>query len=645
MMQDETWSKLVRQAKKGQKDDLNQLAQDAKGNLCAYIYRVTLDYDLTQDLSQEVLLQMVKSIDGLKDAECFWPWLYRIAQRKIQQHFKVKQKKTPVFGSDFYKDLISKYSEYHREDGLRELLQQELSKKVIVAMKHIKQQYRAVLSLRCFEELPYSDIAVAMQCSEVRARVLFFRAKQALSKQLAHQGLNKSVLLMCLGIFGKLTAPAEASSSVVTVTAATTKVGLTTTLLATASSKVGIATTAAAIGLVSIGAMSLWPERPLAQSEPSLPKRAEVKSLHFTTQLQNSNLGNVSSLSKGAYEQWFFFPDGIDGPMFMRMQRWTAEQHRKLCAWLQNGQANYYFNCDYNKIHINNYRVCWSCLRVRRLPSDTAEFTDFLSKVEGDWPGLHESTRDEETGLMTSYVDFRFANAPDFQTDYRYNTAGPEVFKFGWSDFPIVDERDQMHKRGWTYFRVDGQVKGKIISGKGRIPFVYDSYKENPAWLTLKIGAELEIIDFSDGAYLLRADGKLTAAYPAGTFFKGLARPWMGLHTLDIVRRDAIEERVWFETEPTGNEDKIIVMFYCEGENTKTDMIYYVDMETDIIEYIRYEEKGETVGTLRFSYLQDIEQAGDEFIEPALMQVPQVTSREGPGMLWLVYLAEGKLGK
>jgi RNA polymerase sigma factor (sigma-70 family) len=644
MMQEETWSELVRQAQKGRKEGMGGLALEAKGRLCAYIYRVTLDYDLTQDLSQEVLLQMVKSLNGLKDAERFWPWLYRIAQSKIQQYYKTKYKKISAFDADFYKEFCSKHAAYQLDGGLSQLLQKELSKKVLLAMRQIKQQYRAILSLRCFEELPYSDIAMAMECSEVRARVLFFRAKQALLKQLSHQGLSKSVLLTGLGVFGSLTAPAEASSSAVTVSAASTKVGMTTAMLATAGSKAGI-TAVVVAGLISIGAMSLWPERPAAQSEPSLPQRAEVKSLHFITQLQNSSLGNVSSLSKGAYEQWFFFPDGIDGPMFMRMQRWTAEQDRKLCAWLQDGQANYYFNCDYNKVHINNCRVCWSCLRVRRLPTDPAEFTDFLSKVEGDWPGLHESTRDEETGLMTTYMDFRFANAPNFQTDYGYNTVGPEQFRFGWSDFPIVDERDRMHKRGWTYFRIDGQVNDKIISGKGRIPFVYESYKKFPAWMILKIGDELEIIDCSDGAYLRRADGTLTTAYPAGAFFKGLGRPWMGLHTLDIVRRDAIEERVWFETEPTANQEKIIVIFDCEDKNTKTNMIYSVDMETDILEYIRYEEKGETIGTLRFSYLQDIEQAGDEFIEPAIPKAQQVTAQEGPGMLWLVYLAEGKLGK
>ena len=134
MEQELKWTVLVRQAQKGQKEDINKLAHEAEGRLCAYIYRVTLNYDLTQDMSQEVLLQMIKSLNQLNSVESFWPWLYRIAQNKIQEFYKAKAKKNPALEEAFYKEFISQRSKYHQEDGLRQLLQKELSKKVIVAM-------------------------------------------------------------------------------------------------------------------------------------------------------------------------------------------------------------------------------------------------------------------------------------------------------------------------------------------------------------------------------------------------------------------------------------------------------------------------------------------------------------------------------
>ena len=644
MSEEQKWTELVKLAQQGHGNSVDLLAQKAQGRLRAYVFRVTLDYELTEDLSQEVLLQMVKSLDGLKKAESFWPWMYRIAQSKIQQHYKTRRKTAVISESVFYQDFISHRSDYHKDEGLQQLVHKDLSKKVMAAMKQVRQQYRAVLSLRCFEDLSYSDIAVTMQCSEVRARVLFFRAKNALKKELSHQGLSKSLLLMSLGLFGRLTAPAEGGASVVAVTANTTQVGLTAAALATASSRLGIAIlTTIAVVLISIGGISLRPEEPLP--EPPLTSSADIKSLHFTAQLKDNNPESRGSLSKGAYEQWLYFPDGADGPMFMRMQRWDPQQLNELCAWLEDGQANYYFDSGNNIVHITNCRVCWSNLKVRRLPTDTAEFSDFLSNVEDNVKGLGSFVRDPNTGFLMSFVDYRFNNAPDFKTEYLYNTVGPERFQYDWpADIPIFDDRDPMHKRGWTYFRINGIAGEQEITGRACIPFVYNAAKDHPAWLTLKIGKDLEITDCSRGAYLQRGDQTI-AAYEPGTFFKGLARPWMGMHAANIVRRDAAEQRIWFKSEWAQNEKDVFVAISHEEQQDSTDLIYTIDMENDLIKTITFDVNGQSRGSLIFSYLQDIDQLANQFAEPAISAGSQPATKQSPGIKWLINLAQGNLGK
>lgn len=644
MIEEQASIKLVRLARQGHEDCMNRLAEEAEGRLRAYIYRVTLDHDLTQDLSQEALLQMVKSLKDLKKAERFWPWVYRIAQSKIQQHFKAKQRKSPVSESAFHKDFLAHHSSDRQDDSLGRLVQKELSKKVMTAMQQMRQQYRAVLSLRCLEQLSYADIGVAMQCSEVTARVMFFRARQALKKQLNQQGLSKGLLLTSLGLFGKLTAPAEAASSTVMVTATSTKVGLITALIGTASTKLGIATlTVATIGLVVAIGMLLLSEPDLPSS--ALPPRAAVRSLYFTAQLLDAGPGAGGSLSKGAYEQWFYFPEGIDGPMFMRMQRWDTRQEEKLCSWLQDAHANYYYYSTDNEVRLINRRVCWSNLRVRQLPTDTAEFLDFLLQVEGDLEDSSEYSRDPNTGLLTSLVDYRFVNAPEFRTDYRYNTVGPERFQYGWSnDVSIIDERDQMRKRGWTYFRISGEMDGQALSGRGQIPFVFSACEEHPAWMTLNVGDALEIVDCSEGARLYKGDGTLLAAYPPEAFLEGLSRPWIGMHTLDIVRRDAVARRMWFKTEPTGIEKDVAVAFHDEQQHPNVELLYTIDVDNDILEQVRFNIQNKTKGVLSFSYLQDVNDVGGEFVEPAMSHEHDVSIKQSPGMLWLIDMAEGNLG-
>ncbi len=641
MAEEVKWTELVKLAQQGHENCMDSLARGVKGRLCAYIYRVTLDYDLTQDLSQEVLLQMFKSLERLDDAEHFWPWLYRIAQSKIQQYYKEKQRKASVRTSAFYQDFLSKRNDYHRDDAMRHLAQQELSRKVVVAMKHLKQQYRAVLSLRCFEQLSYSDIAIALQCSEVRARVLFFRAKQALKKQLSHQGLSKGVMLMCLGIFGKLTAPVEAVASNVTIPAACTKVGLTAALLGTSSSTTGIITlTSATIALIGIGLMT-----DSQSSEPQAFGRADVNSIHFVTQLQDNDPNTGGSLSKGAYEQWFYFPGGIDGPMFMRMQRWTPQQDKKLCSWLENEQANYYYESGTKQIYINNCRVCWSSLKVCRLPTDMTEFTEFLSQVECDRPVLSEHLRDEKTGLLLSSIDYRFVNVPDFQTDYNYNTITRDKFEYDWSDtIPVIDTRDEMHKRGWTYFRISGRVNKQNITGWGQVPFVYDKIEDHPAWLKLNIEDKIVLVDCKEGAELSIAGQVEPKLYPTGTFFEGLSKPWMGMHTADSIRRDAARKRMWFHSERLENDANNVVVTVChEGQQNNIDLVYAIDMEKDIIGNIQIDIDGRTMGILQFEYLQDIEQVDNEFDTPVLLGNPQNITTENTEGLWLIDLAEGNL--
>jgi RNA polymerase sigma-70 factor (ECF subfamily) len=642
MSEKQTWTELVKLAQQGQSESVDSLARKAEGKVRAYVFRVTMDNELTEDLSQEALLQMVKSLDGLKSAESFWPWMYRVAQSKIQQYYKTKQKASLISEPAFYKDLLAYHGEHQKDEGFAQLVNEDLSKKVMAAMKRIKQKYRAVLSLRCFEDLSYSDIAVAMECSEVKARVLFYRAKQALRKELGHQGLSKSLFLMSLGLFGRLTAPAEGGASAVTITAGTTQVGLTAMALATASSRLGIATLAiVAAALAGLVGMSLRPREPLL--EPRLTSRADVRNLHFTTQLLDNSPEARGSLSKGAYEQWFYFPDGVDGPSFMRMQRWDPQQQNKLCAWLENEQANYYFESVTNIVHITNCRVCWSNLKVRRLPTDSEQFSEFLSYVENT-TGLGSYVRDPNTGLLMSFVDYRFNNAPDFKTEYLYNTEGPELFVYNWpADIPIVDDRDPMHKRGWTYFNINGIAGEQEIAGRGCIPFVYNAAKEHPAWLTLRIGEDLEIADCSRGAYLSRGS-EILASYEPGTFFKGLARPWMGLHTANIIRRDAAEQQIWFHSEWAANEKDVIVDISNEEQQNKTDLIYTIDMENDVIKTITFDVDGQAAGSMIFSYMQEMDRPAEKFTEPDIPAGSQPL-KQSPGIKWLISLVRGNLGK
>lgn len=191
---------LVTRARLGDREGLSQLAELVEGRLLAYIYRLTLDLDLARELLQETLLEMVESVSEIKHPERFWFWLFRTALGKVQHHFRGQQRRRKIQLSAVEKQRLSLQSLRDYDEGLDELVRQELSGAVFEAMDRLRISHRNVLALRCFEQMPYAEIAVLMDCSEIKARVLFCRAKMALRKRLSHHGFSKAYLLVALGL-------------------------------------------------------------------------------------------------------------------------------------------------------------------------------------------------------------------------------------------------------------------------------------------------------------------------------------------------------------------------------------------------------------------------------------------------------------
>jgi len=613
---------------------MSRLSEMARGRLRTYIFRVTLDDELTSDLVQETLLQMVKSLNGLQKPESFWSWLYRIAMNKIQQYYRqlVSRKTQPA--SVFTGDILGEQAGHSGLEGVRKLERKELSHNVITAMEKLKQRDRAVISLRCFDEMSFSEIAAVMDCSEINARLRFFRAKAALKRQLARFGIGRSSLLLALGLFGKLTASGEAAATQGAVSAATVKVGVGTVLACYVGTKLGIVITSAIIFAAAVAGTAVM----LKEDAPGL-KREKVASFHYTLQSRNNNPGAVASLSKGAYEQWFYFPEGIDGPMFRRMQRWTPDQKGKLCTWLQNEEGNYYYHSGERQVYINNYHLWQSSMRTMQLPSDPPEFVQFLNQVEGVVEGVQH--RRDRNGLLAETIDRRFADASNYHTEYSYNTLEESFFDYIWSmDIPINDERDEMHRRGWTYYEISGEVNGQSITGGGIVPFTCKTAREHPACIHLHVGDEWYYVDTQQGAYVCRAEGDCVARYASGAFMKGWMRPWMGLHAVDIVRRDATEEHMQFETILSDEGDFAEIIIHDHHSDIR--LRYSVDMEKDRIDWIQMESlvKERAGGIIQFHYCDDIRSLQEELMEPPTPEgTAAISVLENDGIRWISQLS------
>jgi RNA polymerase sigma-70 factor (ECF subfamily) len=234
---------LVTKARQGDQESLSELSKLVEDRVFAYIQRLTLNRELSSDLTQETLMEMVKSIRNLKHPERFLYWLFQIALMKVRRHFQDKQKKGVIPFSVLEEDYTFEPPSPEPFDRLGEMERRELTEAVFGAVRKLKISHRSIVALRCYERMSYSEIAELMDCSEIKARVLFYRAKMALKKQLSLHGFSKAYLLVALALFGLLTTPSKAAAAAGSVTTASLEVGPAAVFVSFLGTKLGIVLT------------------------------------------------------------------------------------------------------------------------------------------------------------------------------------------------------------------------------------------------------------------------------------------------------------------------------------------------------------------------------------------------------------------
>lgn len=613
MINYEQSEELVRKARLGDMECLNRLAEAARVHLREYVLRLTLREDLTQDIVQESVLEMFKVFDKLKSAERFWSWLDGIAFNKIRHHYGRQWRHKTISLSDIDRQLAIGDS----QSALADMINRELKQIVLISMRELSPRHRAVLTMRCYKDMSYSEIARVMGCTEFGVQSLFYRAKKALAKKLSRHGLGKGYLLAALVLFGKLTASTEAAAANISVTTATLKVSTAASLAAMVTSKTAVVLLATAA--ITGGAIVATQGTGKIDIGPG--------SINAQTSLNSMYWAGLN----GIEECWYFFPEGHGGPVMMRMLEFDTFGSNSYCRNLQNQHANYYY--DKNTIFINNFRLYCPDLSVARLPTDGEDLSRFISQVEGRQADM-QNVSGKAKGLLVISRRNREGSDRIWRTEHHFNVLEEEYFQFNWpQDVQTVDNRDPMHKRGWTYFRITGRISGRQISGTGRMPFVYAARGQSAPWFQLKLEDGTKIVDSASGACVFDANGTTVATYKAGSFFKGLGRPWLGLHTIDTVRRDAAEKRVWFEAKQLSGSDKTEVILTKE----QTKLVYAIDLKVDVIEKITFSGDDNIEGKLEFSYLQNIDNVGNEFASPRMGNYckPQ---RSPPDILWLIKL-------
>jgi RNA polymerase sigma-70 factor (ECF subfamily) len=185
---------LLSEARLGSRRSMGLLADIVRERLYPFVFRTTLDHDLTEDVLQETLLTMVRQIDRLREERKFWPWVFRIAYNKLQDNLRSRRNHGSARAHVSRASCPRSEGEtpstrsYEARAGnsslLEEAIHAERLQKLSEVVNQLSRQHRDIVRLRYYEQLPYTEIAALTSTTPQKARARFHRAKKYLKAQM-----------------------------------------------------------------------------------------------------------------------------------------------------------------------------------------------------------------------------------------------------------------------------------------------------------------------------------------------------------------------------------------------------------------------------------------------------------------------------
>ena len=173
---------LLSEARSGSRTSMGRLAGIVRERLYPFVFRTTLNHDLTEDVLQETLLTMVGQVACLREKRRFWPWVFRIAWSKLQDNLRRRRHQSSGKAS------LLRNQSYEARAGSSNLLEEtihaERLQQLSEVVEQLSRQNKDILRLRYYEQLPYTEIATLTRTTPQKARARFHRAKKFLKARM-----------------------------------------------------------------------------------------------------------------------------------------------------------------------------------------------------------------------------------------------------------------------------------------------------------------------------------------------------------------------------------------------------------------------------------------------------------------------------
>ncbi len=175
---------LVRQARGGSRTAFETLVRRYQKALYLLCFRYVRDHDVAADLAQRSFIRVMEKLDDLREEHTFRSWLFRIGANLSLNHLRDHAR--------FVDDGVATRDEpVSVADADAQLEKAETAQALRKAVAELPTKQRMTLELRVYEELPFKDIAAALETTEGAAKVNFHYAVRRLRQLLGGLGSGK----------------------------------------------------------------------------------------------------------------------------------------------------------------------------------------------------------------------------------------------------------------------------------------------------------------------------------------------------------------------------------------------------------------------------------------------------------------------
>lgn len=173
MLSDE---QIMRKVAEGQVQQSAILFERYHNKIYNYYLKCTYDQFLSEDLTQQVFVKMIKYKSSYKNDNSFKSWIFRIATNVKLDHYRKEKsiRNRNITYSDSQEQTFDPGTQLEKSEKIQ-LLHKALNKLPI--------DQREVLWLTRFEHMKYAEVAKIQNCTESAVKVRVHRAMKRLKNE------------------------------------------------------------------------------------------------------------------------------------------------------------------------------------------------------------------------------------------------------------------------------------------------------------------------------------------------------------------------------------------------------------------------------------------------------------------------------